>query len=618
MDHTQRPVNQASAHTGALPVSGRGPQNGLAKWAAEPALTRLKISLLLWLSGLALMSLGSISAGPVSLVVLWLMIAVTGWMWGKYLGASGALLLYLGGAVWSWQMGWALNPAHGFAFLGGAAGLFAAMLLGGFAGHVRDLDIRHKETEQAQLDKSLHDDLTGLPNRALLRERLDFLLKRREREPGLSFAVLVLDLDRLGTINESFGHEAGDRLLRACSRRLREATRASDTLARFAGGKFILLLESPGDVTTATRVAERINGAFKLPLRLDGREIHASMSIGIAWGDERYTNPDEVLRDAELAMHRAKERGKGNHEIFDREMHDKVLHTLQLEGDLRRAIKEGELLLHYQPIVSLSDGSLIGFEALVRWQHPTKGMISPMAFIPIAETTGQIIPLGAWVLREACRQLSEWQEEHPSARELSMSVNLSTRQFQQSDLGQQIQAILEETKLPPACLRLELTETAMMEQADKAIPIIQHLKSLGIQIYMDDFGTGYSSLSYLHKFPLDTLKVDCSFIRDMDTNQDTTIVETIIKLAQHLDLNVIAEGIETTGHVEILRQMGCLLGQGYLFSKPLPHEKIVALIKEAHTWSHLTAPSPKVSEEATTEDATPQPPSTTTPSALVA
>ncbi|HYO64126.1 MAG TPA: EAL domain-containing protein [Pyrinomonadaceae bacterium] len=437
-----------------------------------------------------------------------------------------------------------------------------------------------KRAEERLLHDALHDSLTGLPNRALFMDHLKMTMARAKRRKDQVFAVLFLDVDRFKVINDSLGHMLGDQLLVGVARRLESCIRQEDTVARVGGDEFTILLEDIQDETEAASIAERIQKELKQPFSLDGHEVFTTVSIGIAPSTTGYENPEEIMRDADTAMYRAKTLGKARHEVFDKAMHAYAVNLLQLETDLRRALERGEFFIQYQPIVSLDNFNLCGFEALVRWQHPERGLVSPLDFIPIAEDTGQIIAIGHWTLREACRQMRRWQKQFPTDLPLSISVNLSSRQFTQPDLLEQIRKVLDETKLPARCLKLEITESVVMENIEKATAMLRELRDLGVQLSIDDFGTGYSSLSYLHRFPIDTLKIDRSFVmRMVDNSENIEIVRTIVMLAQILGMDVVAEGVETKEQLALLRKLGCENGQGYFFSRPLGvsgAEKVIA------------------------------------------
>jgi diguanylate cyclase (GGDEF)-like protein/PAS domain S-box-containing protein len=432
------------------------------------------------------------------------------------------------------------------------------------------------------------DALTGLPNRILFIDRLAYCIDRARRREESMFAVLFLDLDRFKVINDSLGHIVGDQLLVALARRLERCLRSSDvvarlntehTIARLGGDEFTILLEDIRDVSDALRVAERVQETVAQSFALSQQEVFTTASIGIATSATRYELPEVVLRDADTAMYRAKSKGGGRCEVFDSAMRDRAVARLQLEIDLRRAVEREEFRLHYQPIVSLSTGRLTGFEALIRWQHPDRGLIYPDDFIAVAEETAVIAPIGWWVLREACRQLRGWQLETAGDPPLTISVNLSPRQFAQSQLATEILGILDQTGLAAQFLKLEITETTIMESTESASAVLAELKRIGVQLAIDDFGTGYSSLSYVHRFPLDALKIDRSFITEMGTGQRRSeIVGAIVNLAHNLGLEVIAEGVETKHQLDTLRSLGCEYGQGFLFSRPVERDAARALI----------------------------------------
>ena len=438
------------------------------------------------------------------------------------------------------------------------------------AGSLSDITDR-KHIEERLHHDAFHDALTGLPNRALLVDRLSHALNRVTRRGDYLFAVLFLDLDRFKIINDSLGHALGDALLVAIARRVRDCVRPDDTVARLGGDEFVVLLDGVRDVEEATTIAGRIHESLTNPVRLGDHEVVTSASIGIATSSRKYERPEQILRDADLAMYRAKTRGKSRHEIFDGDMHHHMLVRLELESDLRGVLDRNELSVHYQPIVSLDDGGIVAFEALLRWEHPERGMVSPDIFVPIAEETGVVVPIGYWTLEQACRQMTEWAPFLPSDRPISMHVNLSGREFRHPDLVDKIRSILDRTGLDPNQLGLEIIESVVMENAASAAERLEQLRSLGVQLQIDDFGTGYSSLSYLHRFPIDTLKIDRSFIRQMLNDQrNAEIVRSIVALAHELGMQVIAEGVETTEHIAKLRELGCEQAQGHFFCEAMP------------------------------------------------
>ena len=430
------------------------------------------------------------------------------------------------------------------------------------------------------------DALTGLPNRILFLDRLGRAIERRKRHSDSLYAVLFLDLDRFKMVNDSLGHVIGDQLLIAMARRLQNCLRTTDratrsdtdhTIARLGGDEFTILLDDIKQVGDAMRVADRIQKTLALPFNLDGHEVFTSASVGIAIGARDYESPEAVLRDADTALYRAKALGKSRYEVFDMEMRDRAVARLQLDTDLRRAIERQDFQLYYQPIVSLEHGRIEGYEALLRWPHWDRGLVYPADFIPVAEETGLILPMGWWALREACRQLASWKAALPAGTPLTMAVNLSGKQFYQADLVSQIRNVLNETGVSAESLKLEITESTIIDNTDTMIALLLQLKALGLQIAIDDFGTGYSSLSYLHRLPIDSLKIDRSFVSCM-TQDSGEIVRAIIGLAHNLGLDVIAEGVETVEQLTQLRALGCESGQGFLFSKPVEAPEAQALL----------------------------------------
>ena len=452
------------------------------------------------------------------------------------------------------------------------------------AGSLSDIHAR-KMTEQQLLHDAMHDALTDLPNWALFMDRLGIAIAQCKRREDHQFAVLFLDLDRFKNVNDSLGHAVGDLLLISIARRFRAFLRPGDTVARLGGDEFAILadaIESPSD---ATRIAERINEELGRPFDLQGHEVFTSASIGLALSSTGYDRPEEVLRDADTAMYRAKSLGKARHAIFDQGMHRRAVELLSLETDLRRAVARDEFRVHYQPIVALSTGVLEGFEALVRWDHPVKGLVYPEAFIPLAEETGLIVPLGWNVLHEACGQTVAWQKRFPADEHLTVSVNLSGKQFRQPELVDRIRQILSDTSLDPSRLCLEITESMIMEDAESAVGKMRQLRDVGVELHIDDFGTGYSSLSYLHRLPTHTIKIDRSFVRRMsESNGKSQIVGTIVTLARNLGMRVSAEGLETAEQLAKLRQLECEYGQGFFFSKALEHGDAERLIASQPRW----------------------------------
>lgn len=430
--------------------------------------------------------------------------------------------------------------------------------------------IEHEHTQQKLVQQALHDALTGLPNRTLFMEHLQKSLQRNQRNKDYLFAVLFIDLDRFKIINDNWGHAVGDKLLIAISEILKECSRDLDTVARLSGDEFTILLEDLQDFQDAIAIAERLLDKLTSPIHLENRQVFSGASIGIVFGSTNYQNCVELLRDADIAMYRAKALGKGRYSVFDREMYAQTIHLSQIETDLRLALERKEFILYYQPIISLQTGRVNGFEALLRWQHPNKGLILPGDFIATAEDTGLIVPIGEWVLREACQQLSIWLEKFPDASSLHISVNLSSRQIKQFDFVDKLRKILADTGLNGKNLRLEITETMLMDRGEKTIELLTQIKEQKIQLSIDDFGTGYSSLSYLHRFPIDALKIDRSFVSLINANgENCEIVKTIITLAHSLGMISIAEGVETIYQLNYLKELGCEAAQGYFFSKPI-------------------------------------------------
>ena len=447
-----------------------------------------------------------------------------------------------------------------------------------------DITARRAVEDQLRHD-AMHDALTGLPNRHLFMERLARAVLQEKRRVDYLFAVLFLDLDRFKVVNDGLGHHVGDELLSAVAARLRACVRETDTVARFGGDEFAVLLDDIGAVETAVRAAERIQAALSAPVSLSGYEVFTSASIGIALSSEAWGRPDHLVRNADMAMYRAKAAGTGRAELFDRAMHALALTRLQMETDLRKGLERAEFSLHYQPIVSLRTGRIAGVEALLRWQHPERGWIAPADFVPTAEETGIILAMGRRVVADACRQLREWQAELPGASRLSVSVNLSVKQFAQADLLEQVRQALAESAIDPHLLRLEVTESVIVDNLEAAAATLRRLKALGIQVYLDDFGTGYSSLSSLHRLPIDALKVDRSFVTGIGTEPGAAqMVRTVATLARNLDLSVVVEGVENGTQLTAIRAIGCDYAQGFLFAPALPPDELRALLAEDPRW----------------------------------
>jgi diguanylate cyclase (GGDEF)-like protein/PAS domain S-box-containing protein len=438
-----------------------------------------------------------------------------------------------------------------------------------------------KEAERQIYQQAFHDTLTGLPNRALFMEHLAMAVKRAKRRDDYRFAVLYMDIDRFKLVNDSLGHSVGDRLLSAFASRIQESLRDIDTLGRFGGDEFVILLEDIENSEYASGVADRLQQGLKRPFMIEGKEVFAPASFGVVLNTSDYDEPENIIRDADAAMYHAKENGKAQYKIFDNTLHKKALHLLERETDLRKAIHKDEFENHYQPIVDLRTSALVGFEALVRWNHPDLGLIYPGSFISIAEETGLIVPMTQLTAQRACGDLCSWQDRLQNELKLTMNINLSSKHFLSPTLLDDIKEILSKTGMPPEQLKLEITETALMEDADETIRLVHRIKDLGLQLVIDDFGTGYSSLSYLQRLPIDTLKVDRSFVSRITSEPDgnRNIVEAIISLAHRLEMIVVAEGVETEEQLAILMEMNCQFGQGYLFSKPLSKPNVDALIE---------------------------------------
>jgi diguanylate cyclase (GGDEF)-like protein/PAS domain S-box-containing protein len=458
--------------------------------------------------------------------------------------------------------------------------LIADATLGGYVLNTRDVTDR-KMLEEELAHRAFHDSLTGLSNRAVFRDRVDHALARAART-GDGLTVLLLDLDGFKTINDSLGHDAGDELLIAVGARIHACGRESDTIARLGGDEFGILLEDEGDEARASSVADRVLQELAAPYRVGGRDVFVRASIGIATCVASDANMDDLIRNADTAMYAAKAAGKGRYEIFQPAMHERALAQFEVQADLQRALERGEFVVHFQPIVDFVTQRVTGMEALVRWQHPTRGLLGPFEFIGLAEESGLIVPLGRWVLREACAQAVAWRAQYPEASDLTISVNLSTRQILEPDVVAQVREILAETGLEPSALVLEITEGSLMQDVGTTMVKLRELKELGVRLAIDDFGTGSSSLAYLQRFPIDLLKIDKSFVDDVTAgeSQGSALVRAIVELAQTFELETVAEGIEEVEQLDQLRSFGCESGQGYLFARPLANEAIEALFRE--------------------------------------
>jgi diguanylate cyclase (GGDEF)-like protein len=455
------------------------------------------------------------------------------------------------------------------------------------------LEARVKErTQQLEMANELltemafRDGLTHLPNRTLLMQQLHTVLSEYRANLKQQFAVLYLDCDRFKTVNDSLGHQAGDELLIAISQRLQSVLGQADGLFRLGGDEFVILLTNLADSKTATQMAERVLNHFAVPFLLREREIFISLSIGVVFSSTSYQDSEVLLRDAATAMYRAKALGKDQYQCFELSMYEFAWQRLQLETDLRKALQQQELVLYYQPIIDLMTEKMTGVEALVRWMHPEQGLIPPDQFIPIAEETGLILKLGLWALQEACYQLRQWQRERVAGPAFTLSVNVSAYQFAQSNFVEQLDKILADTQVDPHCLKLEITETVIMQNVSSAAEVIAKLQERAIQLSIDDFGTGYSSLNYLHSFPIDMLKIDRSFTQRLHhKNSSLGLVTAIVQIAKTMGIAIVAEGIETNEQLAQLKLLGCNYGQGYLFAKPLPARELFDFLPMAHLTS---------------------------------
>jgi diguanylate cyclase (GGDEF)-like protein len=436
-----------------------------------------------------------------------------------------------------------------------------------------------KSVEERLLYDAFHDALTGLPNRALFVDRLEHVIGSIERHPGERYAVLFLDLDRFKVINDSLGHLVGDHLLVAVGERIAGSLRPGDTVARLGGDEFGVLLQGMRDGAHALQVADRIQRSLTRSLVVEGHELFVTTSIGIALQSERYLKPDQVLRDADIAMYQAKLKGKACSELFDAAMHGSVVDRMQLEAELRRAVEHGEdFALHYQPIVALRTGKLVGVEALVRWRHAARGLLAANDFVPLAEESGTIVPLGEWAIRAACAQLREWQEGSPALAGITMSINVSGRQFRRPEYVESLRGILRESAVDPRQLAIEVTESAIMNEVETSAAKLGRLRDMGVQIHVDDFGTGYSSLSYLHRFPITAVKIDQSFVAGLPSQESEEVIKAIVSIAESLDFDVIAEGIEAASQLSRLEELRCRYGQGFFMSRPMEASALEAWV----------------------------------------
>lgn len=544
----------------------------------------------------------------------------TSWLkvWNEY--CFNALVMYLTGALMAGLITKALQQINVF-LLAVVVGFFAVVYLT-YRRYVNDVKNTAAKAEQAereraeqaethvielehyveQLEKSsealresrekfrhaaYHDALTGLPNRSYFIDEIKGLLEKSKQIRAHKFAVLFFDLNRFKTVNDSLGHFLGDCLLLQVAEVLKQLVGDKGLVGRFSGDEFSIVMPLIKEDQEATDFAEHLANVMSEPFTLEGRQVFTSVSIGIVYGSYQYNGAEDILRDADIAMYLAKNLHK-SYVIFDKGMHANAVKMLELETDLRYAIERDEIELFYQPIISLEDAKLSGFEALARWNHPQKGLIPPYEFIPVAEYTGLIVPMTLKILRKACEQIVKWQLGAPGNETLTISVNLSGKHFAHPELVGHISEILRDTYLYPGSLKLEITESAVMENAENAIAMLTQIRSTGVQLSIDDFGTGYSSLSYLHRFPIDTLKVDRSFVSSMEEGSENgEIVRTVIALAKALNLNVVAEGIESIHQLHQLRILGCEFGQGYLFSRPLPVAEIEKMLEDSNRWQNI-------------------------------
>ncbi len=450
-------------------------------------------------------------------------------------------------------------------------------VIGGLLVNAKDVTERRR-AEERLLHDAFHDRLTELPNRALFMDRLAQLVKRGRRPEPPGYTVLFLDVDRFKAVNDSLGHSAGDQLLMGLGARLERCVRPGDTVARVGGDEFALLIDGMATPSAAERLADRIHAAMERPFPIAGREVHASVSIGVALGKQHYDKAEDVLRDADIAMYRSKKLARAQTTVFDSTMREQAIADLELETSLRLAVERQEFVLHFQPIISLRDGWPVGFEALLRWRHPVRGLLAPDAFLVMAEDTGLLVPIGWWTLEEAARRAREWWR--PELGRPYVAVNLSATQLAQPDLVRQVRGVLARSGAPPESLRLELTESVVMDQAEETARTLERLRTLGVSLLIDDFGTGYSSLGYLHRFAAQALKIDDAFTARVGPNgEDSEIVRTIVALADELEMEVVAEGVETADQLRIMRILGCTSAQGYHFSRAVDEAEAGTLVE---------------------------------------
>lgn len=453
------------------------------------------------------------------------------------------------------------------------------------AGSLADItDLKNAETDLRRA--ALHDRLTGLANRTLLADRIRQALARAHRDPNYHFALLFFDFDRFKLVNDSLGHPVGDALLIGIARRLQNEIRPVDTAARFGGDEFVVMLDGTADLAEAERSAQQLLDACARPHRVHGHEVVSTASIGVVSSEMGYTDPDAMLRDADSALYQAKAGGRARYCVFDSHMHNVAMERLRIESELRVAHENDELCLVYQPLVNLRTGEVDGFEALLRWDHPDRGRLTPDRFFEVAEETGLVLPIGKWALREACRQLQAWRADLPGFDSLFVSVNLARRQLMRPELLTDLQQLLHEFAVAPGALKLEITETTVMDERFDALAVLEKIQALGIPIAMDDFRTGQSSLAFLHRFPIELLKIDKSFIWNMEENRQlAALVQAIVTLATHLDIRVVAEGIQTTGQLAQLQALDCDYAQGHLFTEPLEPGDVGPFLTGSLSWN---------------------------------